>query len=256
VISSIEQGGKTIYRHSNETTRIGSADGVAFYQLKAILQGVLARGTAARMAALAPYVAGKTGTTDNENDAWFVGFTNEVTVAVWVGYDNADGRRRTLGGGATGSNVAIPIFEPIIQASWVHHAPKTVLRGPSPETRKFLVATRIDSQTGGIASRNEPGERSERGDRNDRGLLVEYLRRDAAGRVVDTQHRLVARGEMFDERRDERGGFADFFGGGFAPWGAPQQPWGAPQQQPRFGGPPPGAYQRPYERPLWNPGRD
>ena len=46
---------------------------------------------------LAPYVAGKTGTTDDENDAWFVGFTNDVTVAVWVGYDNADGKRRTLG---------------------------------------------------------------------------------------------------------------------------------------------------------------
>ncbi len=63
---------------------------------------------------LAPYVAGKTGTTDNENDAWFVGFTNDVTVAVWVGYDNADGKRRTLGGGQTGGKVALPIFEPII----------------------------------------------------------------------------------------------------------------------------------------------
>ena len=93
-----------------------------------------------RIAGLAPYVAGKTGTTDGENDAWFVGFTNEVTVAVWVGYDNADGRRRTLGGGATGGSVAVPIFEPIIQAVWPHHAPRTALQRPSPETRKFLVA--------------------------------------------------------------------------------------------------------------------
>jgi membrane peptidoglycan carboxypeptidase len=63
-----------------------------------MLQGVLARGTARTIAWLAPYVAGKTGTSDEENDAWFVGFTNEVTVAVWIGYDNADGKRRTLGG--------------------------------------------------------------------------------------------------------------------------------------------------------------
>jgi membrane carboxypeptidase/penicillin-binding protein len=256
-IVSVEQGGKTIYRHPEETIRIGSADGVAFYQLKAILQGVLARGTAARIAALAPYVAGKTGTTDNENDAWFVGFSNEVTVAVWVGYDNADGRRRTLGGGATGGSVAVPIFEPVMQAVWAHHAPKTLLRGPSAETRKHLVTTRVDSHTGGIAG-NEPGERGER-DRGGGGLLVEYLRRDARGRVVDTQYRLVARGEaLFDDpygRRDDRFGFGDFFGrGGFAPWG------GAPQQ-PSFNPPPPvggrGIPQRPaWGPPLWGTPRD
>jgi membrane carboxypeptidase/penicillin-binding protein len=52
-----------------------------------MMQGVLARGTAHSIADLAPYVAGKTGTSDDENDAWFVGFTNEVTVAVRIGYD-------------------------------------------------------------------------------------------------------------------------------------------------------------------------
>ena len=41
------------------------------------------------MAGMAPFVAGKTGASDDENDAWFVGFTNDVTVAVWVGYDSA-----------------------------------------------------------------------------------------------------------------------------------------------------------------------
>ena len=87
-----------------------------------MLQGVVARGTAHAICGLSPYVAGKTGTTDDENDAWFVGFTNDVTVAVWVGYDNATGKRRTLGGGATGGGVAVPIFEPIIQAVWANVA--------------------------------------------------------------------------------------------------------------------------------------
>ena len=44
--------------------------------------------------------------------------------AVWLGYDNATGKRRTLGGGATGGGVAVPIFEPIIQAVWANVAPE------------------------------------------------------------------------------------------------------------------------------------
>ena len=78
-----------------------------------MLQGVVARGTARAIAQLSPYVAGKTGTSDDENDAWFVGFTNDVTVGVWVGYD-----KRTASGAPrrrrTGGRVAVPIFEPII----------------------------------------------------------------------------------------------------------------------------------------------
>src|SRR6266496_2534332 len=76
---------------------------------------------------LAPYVGGKTGTSENENDAWFVGFSNEVTIAVWVGYDNAGDKRRTLGSGATGAKVAVPIFASIVQAAWSEYAPRTLL---------------------------------------------------------------------------------------------------------------------------------
>jgi membrane carboxypeptidase/penicillin-binding protein len=115
VIDSIERSGLIVYRHDPKSSAmIGSVDRAAFYQLKTMMQGVVARGTAHSIANLAPYVAGKTGTSDNENDAWFVGFTNDVTVAVWLGYDNSDGKRRTLGGGSTGGGVAVPIFEPPI----------------------------------------------------------------------------------------------------------------------------------------------
>ena len=96
VVESIERDGQIIYRHQQTASPIDSVDRAAFYQLKTMLQGVLARGTARAIADLSPYVAGKTGTSDDENDAWFVGFTNDVTVAVWIGYDNADGKRRTL----------------------------------------------------------------------------------------------------------------------------------------------------------------
>src|SRR5207344_1522039 len=75
VIDSIERNGLIVYRHDpKSSTMIGSVDRAAFYQLKSMMQGVLARGTARSIANLAPYVAGKTGTSDNENDAWFVGF--------------------------------------------------------------------------------------------------------------------------------------------------------------------------------------
>jgi penicillin-binding protein 1A len=98
VVESIERNGAVVYRHDPKSSvTIRSVDRAAFYQLKTMLQGVLARGTARAIAGLSPYVAGKTGTSDEENDAWFVGFTNDVTVAVWIGYDNADGKRPHAG---------------------------------------------------------------------------------------------------------------------------------------------------------------
>ena len=178
-IEAIEQNGRAVYRHSAEPpTWLAGGDRAAVFQLKSMLQGVLQRGTAAVIRRLSRYVGGKTGTSDDGNDAWFVGFTNEVTVAVWVGYDNGDGKRRTLGGSQTGAKVAIPIFEPIIEAVWALHTPKTVLNGPSPEARRHLVAVGPDFATG------EPG--SSRG-------FTEYFRRDASGHYYDTQQRLVSR---------------------------------------------------------------
>ena len=142
VVESIERNGVVVYRHDSKSmVAIKSVDRAAFYQLKTMLQGVLARGTARAIAGLSPYVAGKTGTSDEDNDAWFVGFTNDVTVAVWVGYDNADGKRRTLGGGSTGGHVAVPIFEPVIQAVWAYDAPKAAL---APRRRRPNASSRAN----------------------------------------------------------------------------------------------------------------
>jgi len=181
-IEAVEQGGRVLYRRpSIELKPLESADRVAFFQLKTILQGVLERGTARQLKSLSRYVAGKTGTTDGENDAWFVGFTNDVTVAVWVGYDNAD-KRKTLGRGATGAKVAIPIFEPIIQAAWEHHAPKTELAPPSKEAERFLMAMPIDLRTGDRVTDGEGG-------------FKEYFRLTRFGMLDETQFRLVPRDE-------------------------------------------------------------
>jgi membrane carboxypeptidase/penicillin-binding protein len=192
VIDSIERNGLVIYRHDTKgDARIGSIDRVAFYQLKTMMQGVLARGTARSIAYMSPYVAGKTGTSDNENDAWFVGFTNDVTVAVWLGYDNAAGKRRTLGGGATGGHVAVPIFEPVMQAVWAQFAPKTALAPPSPEAKRYL-SCRAEAEMGQMQAPV-------------RQAMTECFRIDASGQIVDTQYQLVSRDDFYIAR--ETGGY-------------------------------------------------
>jgi membrane carboxypeptidase/penicillin-binding protein len=200
VIDSIERNGLIVYRHDPKSSvTIGSVDRAAFYQLKTMMQGVLARGTARSISGLAPYVAGKTGTSDDENDAWFVGFTNDVTVAVWLGYDNADGKRRTLGGGSTGGGVAVPIFEPVIQAVWANVAPKTALAPPSPEAKRQLACKSIDLESGEVQAGGGVG-----GGGGGKGI-TECFRIDRNGQVIDTQYNLVSREDADVERESRRG---------------------------------------------------
>ncbi len=186
VIESIERNGLIVYRHDakSSSATIGSVDRAAFYQLKTMMQGVLARGTARSIAYLSPFVAGKTGTSDNENDAWFVGFTNDVTVAVWLGYDNSAGKRRTLGGGATGGHVAVPIFESVMPAVWAHVAPKAALAPPSAEAKRQLACTAVNVDAGQV--QRAAGR-----------AVTECFRIDGTGHVVDTQYQLVSRDEGY-----------------------------------------------------------
>ncbi len=189
---SIEESGRTIYsRKATAPVRLGSADAASFYQLKTMLQGVLQRGTARNLRALAPYAAGKTGTSDNENDAWFVGFTNDITIAVWVGYDNADGKRRTLGRGQTGAKVAGPIFQAILEAAWTNHVPKEPLSPPSPQAAKQLIALPIDLNTGDRLTDGQSG------------AFMEYFRLNWFGQLTETQFRLVPRAEAYAFRNPD-----------------------------------------------------
>jgi penicillin-binding protein 1A len=80
--------------------------GVAF-ELAYMMKGVVDRGTAYAAHTLADPIAGKTGTTNGYTDAWFIGFSPEYTVGVWTGYDDP---AKSLGGGATGADVALPIW--------------------------------------------------------------------------------------------------------------------------------------------------
>jgi penicillin-binding protein 1A len=180
-IDSIEADGHTVFQYPNAPLPfISAADRTSFYQLKTMLQGVVARGTARAIGGPSPYVGGKTGTSEDAVDGWFIGFTNDVTIAVWVGYDNGDGKRRSLGTTATGARVALPIFEPILQAIWAGGiASKALLNGPSPEAKHYLVDLSIDYNSGYRTGEN-------------RGF-VEHFRLGPDSKMHDTQNQIIAR---------------------------------------------------------------
>ena len=81
------------------------------YQMTSILQGVVQRGTAKKLRSMKVPLAGKTGTTNDNYDAWFIGFSSNIIVGVYIGYDNP----KTLGKFETGSKAALPIFKNFVE---------------------------------------------------------------------------------------------------------------------------------------------
>ncbi len=82
------------------------------YVMTSLLRGVVEHGTAVKAMALNWPVAGKTGTTDDFSDAWFIGFDPDITLGVWVGYD----LKKPLGHGMSGAEAALPIWVNIFRA--------------------------------------------------------------------------------------------------------------------------------------------
>jgi len=93
----------------HETIRADTA-----YIVTELLRGVVQHGTAVRANALQWPLGGKTGTTDDYTDAWFLGFDPDITVGVWLGYD----QKRTIGSGQTGTEAALPVWIAIMK-DWV-----------------------------------------------------------------------------------------------------------------------------------------
>ncbi len=89
------------------------------YQMTSMLEGVVTRGTATVVQALEKPVAGKTGTTNDYRDAWFVGFTPDLVAGVYIGYDQP----RPLGRSATGGQLSAPIFLEFMQMALADQPP-------------------------------------------------------------------------------------------------------------------------------------
>ena len=108
------------------------------YQITSILEGATKRGTAKKLRDLNLDIAGKTGTTNENTDTWFIGFTSNLVVGVYIGYDEP----KTLGKFETGAKTAMPIFK-----SFMKKAIKKENTRPFkiPENITLMV---VDSQTG------------------------------------------------------------------------------------------------------------
>ena len=113
----------------------------AAYVTTSVMQGVISRGTGRAARSLRRPAAGKTGTTNDCTDAWFVGFTPELATGVWVGFDDM----RTLGKKETGGRVAAPIWTEFMKAAL---AGKPVLEFKRPPRIEFV---EVDPRSGLLA---------------------------------------------------------------------------------------------------------
>ena len=108
-------------------------DPMTAYQITSMMEGVIQRGTGTAAKVLDRPVAGKTGTTNDYKDAWFVGFTPELAVGVYVGYD----KPRSMGRSVTGGTFAVPIFTEFMQKA-LAGTPKTAFVEPPGMTDAWI----------------------------------------------------------------------------------------------------------------------
>jgi penicillin-binding protein 1A len=118
------------------------------FVMTSILRGVTTRGTAAAAASLDWPVAGKTGTMDEYTDAWFVGFDPEITVGVWVGYDE----KKPLGHGETGAQAALPIWMDVMKAHIAQRGREPVPEFAAPGNIVFVAVDRSTGEPAGDAT--------------------------------------------------------------------------------------------------------
>lgn len=149
--------GRTVYRHDERAcngcrvdvwqhqdvpripdTRQQMTDPASAYQIVSMLQGAVQRGTGRRIAAIGKPLAGKTGTTNEERDTWFVGFSPDLAVGAFVGFDEPI----PLGKRETGSSVAAPVFKTFMERALADQ-PAIPFRTP-PGIR----LVRVDARTG------------------------------------------------------------------------------------------------------------
>lgn len=149
--------GKTVYKHDNrpcagcnvqrwalqpapdipdEREEVGEP--ISTYQIVSMLQGVVRRGTGYAVSSIGKPLAGKTGTTNNSQDAWFLGFSPDLVAGVYVGFDVP----RTMGPRETGSSAAVPIFKEFMERA-LSDKPATPFRVP-PGIRMV----RMNTETG------------------------------------------------------------------------------------------------------------
>ena len=122
-------------------TRVEVLSAQTAYQVVSMLEGVVKRGTGRQIHTLGKPLAGKTGTTNDNRDAWFVGFSPDLAVGVYVGYDD----NRSLGTNETGGRVAAPIFRAFMKSALESTMPPPFRIPPA------VSLVRINAKTGKLA---------------------------------------------------------------------------------------------------------
>jgi penicillin-binding protein 1A len=117
------------------------------FQVASMLRDVVLRGTGSAARDLGRPAAGKTGTTNDNSDAWFVGFTGRLLAAVWIGHDDPS---HVLGPGRDGAHAALPLWIDLVRLSEAARAPRPLPGAPPPG----MVRALVDRETGLLA---EPG---------------------------------------------------------------------------------------------------
>ncbi|MHB8839042.1 MAG: transglycosylase domain-containing protein [Gemmatimonadaceae bacterium] len=150
VVRAEDASGRVVYSQGVRTLPPAMPADVAFI-VREMLQDVVDRGTATAVRRYVPYsvpVAGKTGTTDDNTDVWFLGATTDLVAGVWLGFD----RPRPIMAGAAGGTLAAPIFgQMLARSSYGHGAPWT----PPPG----LVTAELDRTSGALADARTPPDR-------------------------------------------------------------------------------------------------
>jgi 1A family penicillin-binding protein len=144
----VREGGETIWSPPLDRRQAASPQGT--FLMTSLLKGVVDHGTGAKARVLGVHgpVAGKTGTTDGYRDAWFIGYTPDMAIGVWVGFD--DERALKL----TGAQAALPI--------WSELALRLIPRdSPDFETPVGVVQRKIDPKSGQLATSQCPEKRVE-----------------------------------------------------------------------------------------------
>jgi membrane carboxypeptidase/penicillin-binding protein len=173
-IDSIDVGGVN-YPYKNpglSPVPASVADGVSFFQVRTLLQGVPVHGTLMflsqnltdiiKTGSVGDYLAGKTGTSSHYRDDWVMGFTRDYTIAAWVGYDGGkpvNGKipdPPSLGDRATATKVTGPIFEQLFRAL-ARNYPIRPFEGPSPKLAPYVTAVTNSEGTIDYLRNETPG---------------------------------------------------------------------------------------------------
>ena len=145
-----DDGASTVYQHAAAPVR--AIDPAVAWLTTSLMGSVVEEGTATHAKRLKVEIAGKTGTTNDARDAWFIGFTSDLVMGVWLGRDD----NGPLGRGATGGGSAVPIWTEAMRAAIEQRRPPAFAAAP-----EGIVSAVVDTATGMLVSAETKRKRTE-----------------------------------------------------------------------------------------------